>query len=202
MLLLTVMVLLLVRWCSNDDPTHGMQIENTPMRVEQIRAIAHLATISFEDEVVVDSVEYYKNGNEQLSGNLSKLLDPQDFKHGFRGSNVKRRLTLIISGKLRYGFNLKSPKFSIRETDTCFRVTLPNPEVLDVSTTPTSTRVFQENGEWSDHAINKLKKEARMKIISHFESLKLRSRACHQMELLIKPLLPGKKRVYFTYMQA
>ena len=44
-------------------------IEDTPLHVEKVRSIAEISTISYRDEVVEDSIEYYKSTSEQLSGN-------------------------------------------------------------------------------------------------------------------------------------
>lgn len=47
-------------------PEKELEIEPSPIKVERIKLIAELATVSYQDEVVVDSVEYYKNGNDVI----------------------------------------------------------------------------------------------------------------------------------------
>ena len=74
-------------------------LEETPLKVEQIRSILELNTLKFQDEVVVDSVEYYKTGGDVIWGTLDKLTDPDQFKHGLKPDGVKRRLTLIVRGE-------------------------------------------------------------------------------------------------------
>lgn len=196
----TVCVWLIFKACSGKNNTSGFQIEETAMKVELIRDIADLATISYEDEVVVDSVEYYHSLSEQVAGNLQKMTNPDNFKHGIKASNIKRRLTLIVRGKIHYGFDLKDKKFQITESDTLVEILLPEPKILDLSSPPSDTRIFQENGHWKDYEINRLKTRARHRIERHFAALKLADQAKTNLKKVILPLLPKGKRVRISFM--
>ena len=199
LLILVVSVLLLVRWCKSGEPKSRFEIENSPIKVEMIRNIAQLATISYKDEVVVDSLEHYKNQSEQIAGTFEKLSDLDNFKHGLKASNVKRRLTLIVKGEIHIGFNLKNKKFKIIEKDSSVTLILPNPIILDVLSTPSSTRVFQENGIWQDYEITALKNKARNKMRLNAEELDLKSKAKENLIRFLKPLIKKNKKLIFEF---
>ena len=88
---LVVLALFLIRRCTSDEDGEW-ELENHPLRVENIRKIAELSTVSYSDEVVTDSIEYYNDMSEQLSGNISKLSDLENWKYAVRGSAVKRQI--------------------------------------------------------------------------------------------------------------
>jgi hypothetical protein len=199
LLILVALILLAVRWCRKSGSGDEMEIENTPMRVELIRNIAEIATISYKDEVVADSVEFYKNAQEQFTGNLEKLTDPEHFKYGIRSSWIKRRLTLIVKGEIRYGFDLTHFDLQVRQTDSTLRILLPKPVITDIIVTPSSTEVFLENGNWQDYEVNQLHNKARRKLIQGAANLQLEQKAKANMEQLLKQLIRTSKKLQIQY---
>lgn len=195
---LVVLVLLIVRWCSKDDGP-GFTIDDTPMRVERIRSIAELATISYQDEVVVDSIEFYKDGQEQFAGSITKLIDPKDFKYGLNPSNIRRRLTLLVKGEVKYGFDLKQAPIKIQENDSLIQVFLPQPKIIDLQVTPSGTEFIQENGRWQDYEIRSVNNKARQKLTYNAELLNLRDQAKSNMTMLMKQLLAKDKAFEVHY---
>lgn len=196
---LVAAVLFIVKWCSGSGPKSRYEIENSPIRVEMIRNITQLANISYKDEVVVDSVEFYESESEMIAGNLAKLADPDNFKHGLKAGNVKRRLTLIVKGEVWIGFNLNDKKFNIVETDSLVQITLPEPKIIDVISTASSTRIFQENGRWEDYEIRQLKNKARLKMRQNAEALQLQAKAKENAKNVLSKLIKKKKRVEFVF---
>ena len=192
-------VLLFVSWCSGSGAKSRFEIENTPIRVEMVRNIAQLANISYKDEVVVDSVEFYKSESEMIAGNLAKLGDPDNFKHGINASNVKRRLTLIVKGEVWIGFNLNDKKFKIEESDSLVKIFLPEPDIIDVISTASSTKVFQENGRWKDYEIRGLNNKARLKMRQNAESLGLHAKANTNAKNVLGKLIKKKKKIEFIF---
>lgn len=186
-------VLFLWKYCSSDEQGSGIEIVSTPLKVEQIREIAELATVVYQDEVVVDTVEYYQSSEEQISGNLAKLSDPNQFQYGVTASAIKRRLTLVVQGELRLGFRLDSLKQSYLEKDSVWLFTLPEPVVLDVITNPSTTRVFVENGRWSDWDFSRMQLEAKRKMIRNAKQWELKKQAKIQIQSLFFNLLPNQK---------
>jgi hypothetical protein len=192
-------VLLIVRWCSSSKNPSGFEIENSPIKIETIKNIAQLATVSYKDEVVVDSVEYYRSQSEQIIGNFNKLTDIENFKHALKGSRVDRRLTLIVKGEIHIGFNLKDEKFKIKEEDSLITVYIPEPIFLDVLSSPSSTRIFQEIGRWQDYEIRVLKNKSRKIMQNNAMKLGLQDKAKANIQKFISQLIQKKKSIKYVF---
>lgn len=174
-------------------------LEETPLKVEQIRAILELNTLKFQDEAVVDSVEYYKSDNEVIWGTLDKLTDPNQFKHGLHPSSVKRRLTLIVRGELLYGVDLKRKDFQFLPKDDTLTIIIPQPELLSVSINPKGTEVYLENGDWKDYERAGLQRKARNKMVASGNRLKLPERAKAPLEKALRALVKTDKTLIIQF---
>jgi hypothetical protein len=174
-------------------------LEETPLKVEQIRSILELNTLKFQDEAVVDSVEYYKSESEVLWGTLDKLTDPNQFKHGLHPNGVKRRLTLIVRGELLYGVDLKRKDFQFLPKDDTLTIIIPQPELLSVSINPKGTEVYLENGDWQDYERASLQRKARNKMIASGDRLKLPERAKAPLEKALRTLVKTDKIVVIKF---
>ncbi len=176
----------------------GYAIDDTPLHVEMVRSIAEISTISYKDEVVEDSIEYYDGTGEQVSGNLLKIADLDFWKYGVRASNIKRRLTLIIKGEVRYGFDFTKKPIDIQHNADTIWLNLPKPKILDVLVVPSATEVFQENGDWHDGARRSMEKKAIEQLKTNADALDLNKKATKQMEKLLRNIVP-KERVLLIY---
>ena len=185
-----------VRSCGRKD---ALDIEDSPLHVEQVRAIIELNTITFRDEVVADTVEYYRNMAEQIAGNIEKMKSPEQAKYGIQGSNVKRRLSLIMKGELLYGVDLKTQEFTITPKDKQLIVRIPEPRLLSVSLTPQNTQVFMEHGIWKDYERRALQSKARRKMIASGERLHLKEKAKEPLERLLRQLIRTDKAIVVEY---
>lgn len=174
-------------------------LEDTPLKVEQIRSILELNTLKFQDEAVVDTVEYYKSESEFYWGTLDKLTDPDQFKHGLHPSGVKRRLTLIVRGELLYGVDLKRKDFQFIPKDDTLIIVIPQPELLSVSLNPKGTEVYLENGEWKDYERAGLQRKARNKMIASGNRLKLPERAKAPLEKALRALVRTDKTLIIQF---
>ncbi|MBU2020005.1 MAG: DUF4230 domain-containing protein [Bacteroidetes bacterium] len=132
------------------DSANKFLIEETPIQVTKIREIAELAVIGMEDEFVLDSVEYYKSKTEKYSGNSFKLQNTRDFKNVISNSEIKRRLTLIVKTKSKIGFDLSENQLQIFQNKDTVWIHTGKPKILSVERNPSKTKVFIENGSWSD----------------------------------------------------
>lgn len=181
------------------EETPEYTIENTPIKVELVRSIAEIATVSYKDEVVRDTIEFYKTAGEQFQGNVEKIADLDFWKYGLRASNIKRRLTLIVRGEVRYGFNLTDKKIKISHNSDTIWINMPKPEILDVLVVPSKTEVFQENGDWKDYERKKLEKGAIKELENSANALNLNEKAENQMKTLLRALIPDEKKliIYF-----
>lgn len=174
-------------------------LDETPLKVEQIRSILELNTLKFQDEAVVDTVEYYKSGNEVLLGSLSKLVDPDQFKHGLRADGIKRRLTLIMKGELLYGVDLKRKDFQFISKPDSLIILIPKPELLSVSINPKGTEVYIENGDWKDYERLYLQRKARLRMIATGDRLKLTERAKAPLEKALRSLVRTDKELIIKF---
>lgn len=174
-------------------------LQDTPLRVEQIRSILELNTLKFQDEVVVDSVEYYKSTSEAVTGTIEKLTSIDQFKNGVRGSGVKRRLTLIVRGELIYGVDLKRKDFVMENKEDSLIIQVPSPEMLSLQINPAGTNIYTENGFWKDYERTVLQRKARLKMIRTGEVLKLKERAKQPLEKALKSLVQTDKTVIVEF---
>jgi len=176
-------------------------IDNTPLRVEQVKSILELNTIRFRDEVVVDTVEYYKSGWGQGAGILEKLTDFNTMDEALKPSGIRRRLTLVVKGELLYGVDLKVQDFDIIEKNDTIILRLPEPTLLSANVNPSNTDVFVENGIWSDYARRKLMIKAKKKMIRSGEQLHLTTKAKEPLEKCLKQLIRTDKPLKIEYIK-
>lgn len=176
----------------------GYAIDDTPLKVEMVRSIAEISTISYKDEVVEDSIEYFDNTMDQVSGNILKMGDLDYWKYGIRSSNIDRRLTLILKGEVRYGFDLTDHQIDIQHNKDTIWLNLPKPRILDVIVVPSATIIFQENGNWSDKARITMEKKAIAQLRNNAEQLDLKKKSITQMDKLLRKIVP-KDRVLLIY---
>lgn len=182
-----------------NDKDKEWEIADTPIHIESVKTIAEISTLSYRDEVVVDSVEYYKDFNEQLAGNVEKLIDVDQWKYGLKSSNTKRRLTLIVKGEVRYGMNLTNSKYSINQNKDTIWLHLPKPCILDVIVTPSMTEIFQEHGRWQDFERKQLENKAKNKLIRNAEKLNLEKKTEDNVRRLFETMIASNKKLIFYF---
>lgn len=192
-------VFIVVRMVRSGTSKTGAEIDDTPIRVEQIKAILELNTIRFRDEVVVDSVELYHDSKEHSLGNLEKLTDFNTMDEFFKGSQIKRRLTLIVKGDLLYGVNLKTSDFDLQNIGDTLVVHLPEPELLSATVNPSNTDVFAETGIWRDSERRNMMIKARKKMIRNGEDLHLALKAREPLEKTIRQLVHTDKPIKIDF---
>lgn len=191
---------LIYSWFNSGTDADDVVLEETPLKVEQIRSILELNTLKFQDEVVVDTFELYQDAGDQIGGTLEKLFDPDQFKHGLSNQYVKRRLTLIVRGELLYGVDLKRKDFQLLPHGDTLEIRIPEPELLSVSITPNKTEMVTENGYWKDYEVVDLKNKAKKKMIRSGERLHLQKRAKEPLEKCLKALVKSNKTIVINYL--
>lgn len=197
--LISFLVFLVVRFFQSSSKSKEWEIEDTPMHVESIKTIAEISVVSYKDEVVVDSIEYYKDVSEKLSGNIQKIADLDQWKYGIAASNIKRRLTLIVKGEVRYGMDLSNGNYKVSQNDDTIWFNLPKPKILDVIVSPSSTEVFQENGYWSDNARIQLENMAKNKLRLNAENLKLYTKTEENIRDLFEKIIYTDKKIIIYF---
>jgi Protein of unknown function (DUF4230) len=170
-----------------------LKISDTNIQVESIRTIAEISTVSYTDEVVIDTVEHYKQSHS--------FYDPREWARMY-DHNVKRRLTLIIKGEVKYGIDLTDNNYTLESNEDTVWVELPEPKIIDVIITPSKTEVFQEQGDWSDGARKEMESKAKEKLKLNAGRLNLRTKASENAERLFKTLFRTDKHLIIEFKNA
>jgi hypothetical protein len=130
-------------------------IENTPVVIKQIQAIAQLVTISAYEEMVADTtVTDTKTINIPL---LPAIELPAS----------TRKLVIIGKSTTNVGIDMQQ----LRDTDISgtrdsIHIILPPAQILDVIVNPSDVEVFIEVGAWDNTAVANLKNKIRYLAIS------------------------------------
>ncbi len=167
-----------------------LTIDTTPIHIESIKTIAEISTVSYRDEVVIDTVEFYKKS--------SNFYDPEEWVRLFK-RNVKRRLTLIVKGEIKYGLDLSKKNYTIRSNADTVWINLPQPKMLDIIISPSRTEIFQEQGDWSDATRRQLEDQAKFKMIENAKTLSLQSKAEENTVRLFKKLIHTKQQLIIQF---
>jgi hypothetical protein len=197
-LFLSFMGFLLFRACSDKPKKEAYVLDETPLHIESIRKIAEVATISFKDEVVSDTIEHYKNGDEELAGTLKKLAN-LDLKNAIRNFEIKRRLTLIVKGEAKIGFDLSDKNYRIEQNKDSIWFHFPKAKILDININPSQTEVFQEIGVWHDYTRKQLLAKAKIKMEKNVMKAQLLQKAEDSMKSLIRKLMRDKRTLLIYY---
>ena len=166
-------------------------IDDTPIHIESIKTIAEISTISYKDEVVVDTIEYY-------DGNFD-IYNPIDWKNIVYDRKVKRRLTLIFRGEVKYGMDLSDGNYSVSQNEDTLWMKVPAPEILDVIISPNLTEVFEEKGEWSDGTRKKLEGIGINKLKKNAKTIGLEKKSLENAERLFDKLIRTDKKLIISF---
>ncbi|MCH2224444.1 MAG: DUF4230 domain-containing protein [Crocinitomicaceae bacterium] len=167
------------------------KISDTPIHIEAIKAIAEISTVSYRDEVVIDSLERY--------GDNVSLYSLEGIAKEFT-RNVKRRLTLIVRGEVIYGLDLSDGNFEIVNSDPdTLWLKLPKTKMLNIVVSPSQTEIFQEQGHWSDYTRKFMEKMAMKKLKQNSINLKLNEKAQENAEKLFRKLIKTEKEIIINF---
>ncbi|MBL1279724.1 MAG: DUF4230 domain-containing protein [Fluviicola sp.] len=168
----------------------GQKIDDTPIHIESIKTIAEISTVSYKDEVVMDSTEFHKQRNS--------LYDPREWMRMY-DRNIKRRLTLIVKGEVKYGVDLTNGKYSVESDSKTIWLRLPEPKIIDVLVMPSKTEVFIEKGTWSDQARTSMEMQAKLKLKENAKLLKLDEKARENAQRLFEKLIISDKKIIISF---
>lgn len=170
-------------------------IDETPLQIESIESILEISTVSYTGEVVVDSVEFYNGDFDWTSIN-----DWWNVKDRLDHPDVKRRLTLIVKGEAKFGFDLKADSLDINHKGDSIIVKIPKAKLLGIEISPSNTEVFQEQGDWTDSERKELEYKAIDKIKQSSTHLDLEKEAQDAaVKLFTKLIIPNKTIVVEVY---
>ena len=170
-----------------------LKIDDTPIHVESIRSIAEISTVNYKDEVVMDSVVRWKGSSTWSWFDSQRMVDK------YLNSNIKRRLTIIVRGEVRYGFDLSESNFEIRQGKDSVFIQLPQPKVLDVVVSPSKTEIFQEQGKWTDGERKSMEVRAKAKLVENAKNLNLNKKTEKNMRRLMMQMIRTDKKVIISF---
>lgn len=129
-------------------------IDESPIILQQINTLAQLITITYSDEIVMDTVKIRNGLPTLLPTNVGALLVPAIDK-----------LVIIGRGKVLAGTDLKSihPE-DIYATKDSVHLFLPKATILQTIINPSGFETFEEKGTWTEAEITGLKISIRNEI--------------------------------------
>jgi len=159
-ILLIILLLVIIGWLftkfkvlpslNNIFKPKPVLIENTPVVVKQIQAIAQLITISAYEELVADTTVIDTKSID------IPLLPPIQL------SAIPRKLVIIGKSTTNIGIDMQQLRDSdISGTKDSIHIILPAAQVLDVIINPSDVEVFIEEGTWDNTAVTNLKNKIR-----------------------------------------
>lgn len=157
-------------------------IDKTPIIIKSIKGIAQLVTVTAYDEVVVDSLVYYRSAAYL---NAFKVLSPMAML-----PSIQKQLVIIGKGKVLAGTNLqKLDSTHIRVSSDTIWLQLPQAEILQAIINPSDFETFEERGVWSYDEVTAVKIKARQKLIDRAVKQNILPRANAKAKSTIETLL-------------
>lgn len=170
-----------------------LRIDDTPIHIESVRSIAEISVVNYKDEVVMDSVIRHRGNSTWTWLDSKKMVDK------YLNSNIKKRLTIIVRGEIRFGVDLSESNFAVRQTEDSIFIQMPKPKVLDVVVSPSRTEVFQEQGSWSDRERKTLELKAKDKLVKNAEALNLNEKTEKNIRRLMNQMIRTDKEVVISF---
>lgn len=126
-------------------------IEETPIIIKEINTLSQLMTVTFMDEMVMDTIK---------PGYRMPTLVP--ILGGARLSPSLDKLVIIGKGKVIAGINLKElSEKDISQSGDSIHLNLPGSIILSTIINPTDYETFVEKGNWNETAVIALKVKIR-----------------------------------------
>ncbi len=131
-----------------------INIEETPVVIQQINTLAQLITVTYSDEIVMDSSKIGNGMPSLLPMAIGTALTPS-----------LDNLVIIGRGQVIAGNDLKNLKENdIRVIGDSIHLILPHAKILQTIANPSGFETFVEKGDWSEAAITDLKIKIRNEI--------------------------------------
>ena len=131
-----------------------INIEETPIVIQQINTLAQLITVTYTDEIVMDSSKIGNGMPSLLPMAIGAVLTPSI-----------DNLVIIGRGKVIVGNDLKNlDKKNVSVTGDSVHLTLPPAKILQTIMNPSDFETFDEKGDWSEPAVTALKIKIRNEI--------------------------------------
>jgi len=168
-----------------------INIEETPVIIQQINSLAQLITVTFTDEVVMDTAKIGNGFPSLLPTAIGTVLTPAIDK-----------LVIIGRGKVLVGTDLKGlQQKDIYTAGDSIHVVLPRAKILQTILNPSDFETFIEDGTWTEQAVAALKIKIRNEINAHAVQQHILQQADARGENIIETFLKntGFKKVWISF---
>ncbi|MDN3654152.1 DUF4230 domain-containing protein [Ferruginibacter paludis] len=193
LLLATVFLLQQIKWLPSFKDvftSQPLEIDNTPLVIKEINALAQLITITAYNEVVIEQTI---KGAPVFSGPLVPSIPGMRFPD--------KKIILIGKGKVLAGVDLaKLSDKNIFVKGDSVSVSLPKAVLLQVILNPSDFETFEETGVWSDDEVRLVKQKLKDKLIITVLRQNIIQKAGDKAKLIMENFLrdAGFKKVTVT----
>lgn len=166
-------------------------IEETPVIIKEINTLSQLITITFTDEIVMDTTKIGNGMPSLLPTGIGILLTP-----------AMDRLVIIGRGKALAGTDLKNLREKdIHVTGDSIFMLLPHATILQTIMNPSDFETFDEEGNWNEAAVTALKINIRNEIKRHAIQQNILQQADERSKNIIETFLKntGFKKVAISF---
>lgn len=156
-------------------------IDNTPLVIKEVKAIAELNTATMYQELVVDSTAISSSPTPVMINPFSMIPRPVI---------MKKEIVLIVKGRVTAGISLKNlSEKEVFVKDDSVSITIPPATITDVFINPSGIETFYESGTWSNEEVVLVKESAKRKLIAEAERQQLLQKADAKAKAVIEQFL-------------
>ena len=165
-------------------------IENSPVIVRQIQALAQLVTLSMYNEIVADT----------SVPDIQNIQLP--FLPGMRFYKNQDRLVIIGKVTVHVGIDMQHLNAGdISGNADSLHLLLPPAEVLDAEINPSGVEIFIEEGDWNSRAVANLKNKIQYIAVAEAQSRGLLVQSQNKAEQIFRDFFTaaGYKKVAINF---
>jgi Protein of unknown function (DUF4230) len=156
-------------------------IDNTPLVIKEVKAIAELNTATMYQELVVDSTAISSSPTPVMINPFSMIPRPVI---------MKKEIVLIIKGRVTAGINLKNlTEKEVFVKDDSVSIAMPAATITDVFINPSGIETFYESGTWNNEEVTIVKQSAKRKLLAEADRQQLLQKADAKAKAVIEQFL-------------
>ncbi len=166
-------------------------IEETPVLIHEINALAQLMTVTYSDEIVMDTVKLGIGIPSLVPIIGGSILAP-----------ALDKLVIIGRGKVIAGTDLKKiQERDIIQTGDSIHISLPSSTILETILNPSDFEIFIEKGKWKEAAVVALKVNIRNELNNRALNENILQQSDDRSKMIIESLLKstGFKKVEIQF---
>ena len=166
-------------------------IEETPILIQEINALAQLMTVTYSDEIVMDTAKLGIGIPSLVPVIGGSVLSP-----------ALDKLVIIGRGKVIAGTDLKKIREQdIIQTGDSINITLPSSSILETILNPSDFETFIEKGKWNESAAIALKVKIRNELNDRAKKENILHQSDDRTKMIIESFLKnsGFKKVEIQF---